>query len=79
MLKNYFIIAWRNLIKNKVYSIINILGLAAGMAVAMLIAFWIWDEVTFDNYHINHKQLVQLMTTFIGNDGDKQAMPLPYR
>ena len=48
MFKNYFKIAWRNLIKSKVYSVINVLGLAAGMAVAMLIAFWIWDEVTFD-------------------------------
>ncbi len=47
MLKNYFKIAWRNLFKNKLYSGINILGLAAGMAVAILIALWIWDEVTF--------------------------------
>ncbi len=73
MLKNYFTIAWRNLIKNKVYSVINILGLAAGMAVAMLIAFWIWDEVTYDDYHTNHKELAQLKTTFIGNDGDKET------
>ena len=47
----------------------NILGLAAGMAVAMLIAFWIWDEVTYDRYHANHEQLAQVMTTFIGDDG----------
>ncbi len=73
MIKNYFKIAWRNLIKNKVYSTINILGLATGMAVAMLIALWIWDEVTFDEYHTNHHQLAQLMTTFIGDDGDKQT------
>jgi putative ABC transport system permease protein len=73
MFKNYFKIAWRNLIKNKVYSTINILGLATGMAVAMLIALWIWDEVTFDEYHTNHHQLAQLMTTFIGDDGDKQT------
>lgn len=39
----------------------------------MLIALWIWDEVTFDEYHTNHKQLAQLMTTFIGDDGDKQT------
>ena len=73
MLKNYFKIAWRNLIKNKVYSTINILGLAAGMAVAMLIALWIWDEVSFDNYHTNHKQLVQVMTTFIDDKNEKQT------
>jgi len=71
MFKNYFKTAWRNLVKNKIYSIINILGLAAGMAVAMLIAFWIWDEVTYDKYHSNHAQLAQVMTTFIDNDGKK--------
>jgi putative ABC transport system permease protein len=63
MFKNYFKIAWRNLVKSKIYSIINILGLAAGMAVAILIALWIWDEVTYDRYHSNHDQLAQLMTT----------------
>ncbi len=73
MLKNYFKIAWRNLIKNKVYSTINILGLAAGMAVAMLISLWIWDELTFDKYHTNHEQLGQVMTTFIDNDGKMET------
>lgn len=80
MLKNYFIIAWRNLIKNKVYSLINILGLAAGMAVAMLIALWIWDEVTYDTYHTNHKQLAQIMTTEFDNGeaetGNAIAIPV---
>lgn len=69
MLKNYFTVAWRNLVKNKIYSIINVLGLAAGMAVAMLIGLWIWDEVTYDKYHSNHKQLAQVMTTYTGDDG----------
>jgi putative ABC transport system permease protein len=81
MLKNYFKIAFRNLTKNKVYSIINILGLAAGMAVAMLIALWIWDEVTFNNYHNNHKQLAQVLSTSFndkneGATGAAVAMPL---
>ena len=75
MLENYFKIAWRNLVKNKVYSAINIVGLAAGMAVAMLIGLWISDEVTFDNYHANHKQLAQLMTTFVDNDSTKETGP----
>jgi len=44
-------IAWRNLIKNKVSSFINIGGLAIGMAVAMLIALWIYDELSFNKYH----------------------------
>lgn len=80
MFKNYFKTAWRNLVKNKIYSTINILGLAAGMAVAMLIAFWIWDELTFDKYHTNHGQLAQVMTTFTGDDGKMgtgQAVCMP--
>jgi len=45
MIKNYFKIAWRNLIKNKAHSSINIVGLSVGMAVAMIIGLWIWDEL----------------------------------
>ena len=44
MFKNYLTIAWRNLIKNKVLSVINIGGLAVGMAVVMLIGLWVLDE-----------------------------------
>ncbi len=75
MFRNYLKIAWRNLITNKLYSVINVLGLAAGMAVAMLIAFWIWDEVTYDHSFTNHKQLAQIMTTFISEDGSSGTVP----
>ena len=81
MFRNYLTIAWRNLIKSKFYSVISILGLAAGMAVAMLIGFWIWDEITYNKYYTNHDQLAQVMTTFIDNDGkmetgDAVCMPI---
>jgi putative ABC transport system permease protein len=81
MLKNYFKIAWRNIIKSKVYSMINILGLATGMAVALLIGLWISDEVTYDHYHTNHKELAQVMTTFFDDKGGQEtatavAMPV---
>ncbi len=76
MFTNYLKIAWRNLIKSKLYSVVNVLGLAAGMAVAMLIAFWIWDEVTFDKSFANHKQLAQVMTNFVGDDGEISSSPL---
>src|SRR5579871_6391768 len=76
MLKNYFKIAWRNLITSKVYSVINVLGLAAGMTVAMLIALWIWDELTFDKSFANHKQLAQIMTSSVGDDGTISTDPL---
>lgn len=51
MLKNYFKIAWRNLVKNKAASIINITGLSLGMAAAILILLWVQNELNFDNYH----------------------------
>ena len=79
MLKNYFKIAWRNLLKNKAYSSINIIGLATGMAVAILIGLWIWDELSFDTYHKNHAKLAQVMTTqtFNGNTGTGQSVAMP--
>src|ERR1043165_6843938 len=61
MLKNYLKIAWRNLKKNRTYSFINIAGLASGMAVALLIGLWIWDELSFDSYFPNHKKLAEIM------------------
>ncbi len=75
MFRNYLKIAWRNLTKGKVYSVINVMGLAAGMAVAMLIAFWIWDEVTYDRSFTNHQQLAQIMTTFHADDGSSGTVP----
>lgn len=79
MLKNNFKIAWRNLLKSKAYSAINIIGLSIGMAVALLIGLWIWDELSFDRYHQNHKQLAQVMTTqtFNGETGTGQAVAMP--
>ena len=61
MIKNYFKIAWRNLIKSKGYSAINIGGLAVGMAVAMLIGLWVYDELSFDKYHKNYDRIAQVM------------------
>lgn len=82
MLKNFFKIAWRNLLKNKLYSSINIIGLATGIAVALLIALWVWDETTFDTYHKNHARLAQVMDTEMNNGqkitSGKIAIPLRY-
>ena len=61
MFRNYFKIAWRNLLRSKGYSSINIIGLATGMAVAILIGLWIWDEVSFNSYFRNHNSLAQVM------------------
>ena len=79
MLKNYFKIAWRNLTRNKVYSFINIAGLAAGMAVAMIIGLWIYDEVTTNKHFKNYNSLYQVMMhqTFDGKRGSQTALPYP--
>jgi putative ABC transport system permease protein len=79
MFKNYFKIAWRNIIKNKVYSIINILGLATGMAVAMIIGLWIYDEVSANKNFKNYETIYQVMMnqTFDGVRGSQDALPYP--
>ena len=51
MFSNYLKIAWRNLLKNKTFSLINIIGLASGLACFILIALYIIDELSFDKYH----------------------------
>lgn len=60
MIKNYFNIAWRNLIKNKGYSVINIGGLAVGMAVALLIGLWVYDEVSYNHSFKNYQHIAQV-------------------
>ncbi|MGZ3999062.1 MAG: ABC transporter permease [Mucilaginibacter sp.] len=78
MIKNYLKIAWRNLIKNKVSSIINIGGLAVGMAVVMLIGLWMWDELSFDKYHKNYSRIAQVIQN-VTNNGEVQTWwQVPY-
>jgi putative ABC transport system permease protein len=60
MIKIYFITAWRNLIRNKAFSAINILGLALGLACSLLIMLWVQDERSVDGFHANGKQLYQV-------------------
>jgi putative ABC transport system permease protein len=79
MIKNYFKIAWRNLWKNKGYSLINIGGLAVGMAVAMLIGLWMYDELSANKQHKNYNSIYQVMMyqTFNGQRGAQYALPYP--
>jgi putative ABC transport system permease protein len=78
MIKNNLKIAWRNLIKNKVSSLINIGGLAVGMAVVMMIGLWIYDEVSFDKYHKNHDRIAQVIQN-VTNNGEVQTwFQVPY-
>lgn len=64
MFRNYFKIAIRNLLKQKSTSFINIFGLAMGMAVTMLIGLWIWDELSYDKYHKNYKDIAIVMQRY---------------
>jgi len=64
MIKNYLKIAWRNMLNNKVYSALNIVGLAAGMAVALLIALWVVNEYSYDRFLPDYKSLYQVELNF---------------
>lgn len=79
MIKNYFKIAWRNLLKNKAYSVINIGGLALGMAVTLIIGLWMQDELTHNDYFKNKDKIAQVFQsqTFNGNTGTGPAIPRP--
>ena len=60
MFKNYFKTAWRNIIRNKTFSIINISGLALGLTCSLLIFLWVKDEYSVDSFHKNGNQLYQV-------------------
>ena len=63
MLKNYLKVAFRNLLRNKGFSIINISGFAIGMASAVLILLWIQDELSYDRFHHNEDRLFQVWSS----------------
>ncbi len=67
MISNYLKIAWRNLVNNKVYSAINILGLATGMAVALIIALWVYKEHSYDKFLPGYEQAYQVSRNFNAN------------
>lgn len=67
MLRNYLKIAWRNLLKDRAHSLINVAGMAVGLAVVMLIGLWIWDELAFDSYNTNYKVISQIARKEITN------------
>ena len=75
MYKSYFKIGWRNLVKNKGYSFINIGGLAMGMAVAMFISLWIYDELEFNKYHQNYNRIARVMRNLSMN-GETLSTPI---
>src|SRR5206468_5242763 len=60
MFRNYFKTAIRNLVKNKFYTSINIIGLAAGLATCLLIFLYVLDELSFDKYNVNADRIYRV-------------------
>ena len=77
MIKNYFLIAWRNLLRNKLYSAINIGGLAVGMAVSFLLLLYIYDEFSYDGMHANGDRTYKVMVNRPTEDGIHTAGETP--
>ena len=61
MIKNYFKIAWRNLFRNKGFSLTNLLGLSIGITCTILIFLWVQDEVTYDKFHSNYTSIYKII------------------
>ncbi len=80
MIRNYFKIAWRNLLKNKTFSSINIIGLAVSMSVCLLILSIIADQKSYDQFHVNKDRIYRIITTGKNNNDMKgtasSALPL---
>src|SRR5688572_1250398 len=62
MFKNYFVIGFRNLLKQKGYSFIKIFGLAFGLAASMMIYLYVKEDLSYDTYHKNFKNIVRVLT-----------------
>ncbi len=64
MLKNYFTIALRNLMRNKIFSLINIAGLAVGISCFIILGLFVLDEIGFDNFNDNKDQIYRVLVHF---------------
>ena len=80
MIKNYFKIAWRNLLKNRAFSLINVIGLAVSMSVCLLILAIIADQKSYDQFHSNKDRVYRILSTGKNNndmnDMASTAIPL---
>jgi putative ABC transport system permease protein len=77
MIKNYLKVAWRNLMKNKVFSFINVFGLSIGLTCCMLISLYLYNEFSYDSYHKNASSVYQLGTTFVKEGKEDRTANTP--
>jgi putative ABC transport system permease protein len=79
MWKNYFKIAWRNLLRNKAFTVINICGLVIGMTLAVLLLLWVQYEFTYDQFHAKKDRLYEVyhQAVYDGNIGTSNFTPQP--
>jgi len=64
MIRNFFLVAYRNLVKNKAMSFLNVSGLAIGILVCLVIGVWLQRELSFDNFHPNRDKIFRIANTF---------------
>ena len=69
MFRNYLKVAWRNMLHSKVYSLLNIIGLAVGMTVALIIGLWIFSQYSFNRFLPGYDRLYQVKLNFYYSDG----------
>jgi len=69
MLLVYLKIAWRNLVKHRQFTLLNLLGLSTGLACALLIYLWVQDELRIDTFNKKDSQLYQVIKTSHNGDG----------
>src|SRR5882757_5780745 len=67
MLKNYFLIAWRSLVKNRTFYVVNILGLSVGLACCLLISSYVYSELTYDAYPVHANDIYRVEVHALGN------------
>ncbi len=74
MLRNYLKVAWRNLLRHKGYSFINIFGLAAGLGNCLLILLWVRDERSYDRFHANAASIYRVVVQLTGPAGGSETV-----
>lgn len=74
MLKNYFTVALRNLLRYRAYSVLNLAGLSVGLATSILILLWVKDEISFENFHTSAREIYRIT---VDASGVKVALTPP--